>query len=199
VKDGGSVNYKKVTMTPHGNGTHTECVGHISPDESITINKSLATFHFLSQVVTVEPERASNGDVMIGVECFEKHNVQPDVKAVIIRTLPNSVDKKLSGYSNTNPPYLDYRIVDDLVEHGIEHLLIDLPSVDREVDEGALEAHRSFWKYPKSPRNHATITELIYVPDFIPDGLYLLNLQITSLEMDASPSKPILYKLEEVY
>ena len=45
-------------------------------------------------------------------------------------------------------------------------------------------------------RLDCTITELIYVPDDIPDGLYLLNLQIASFEIDVSPSKPVLYQIE---
>ena len=34
---GGGVNCKTVTLNPHGNGTHTECVGHIV-DELIFIS-----------------------------------------------------------------------------------------------------------------------------------------------------------------
>jgi hypothetical protein len=34
---------------------------------------------------------------------------------------------------------------------------------------------------------------MIYVKDVVLDGTYLLNLQITSFENDASPSKPVLY------
>ena len=76
-----------------------------------------------------------------------------------------------------------------------QHLLLDLPSVDREEDAGQLLAHHAFWQYPAQPRREATITELIFVPNEIADGLYLLNIQITSLELDASPSKPVLYAL----
>jgi kynurenine formamidase len=32
-----------------------------------------------------------------------------------------------------------------LHESGIKHLLIDLPSVDKEKDEGKLLAHKAFW------------------------------------------------------
>ena len=34
VKEGGSVNFYNVFFNPHGHGTHTECVGHISKRES---------------------------------------------------------------------------------------------------------------------------------------------------------------------
>ena len=80
----------------------------------------------------------------------------------------------------------------------INHLLTDLPSVDREEDGGKLLAHKAFWKYPEDIRRSATITELVYVPDVVTDGLYLLNVQITSLEVDASPSKPVIYQLTKL-
>ena len=81
---------------------------------------------------------------------------------------------------------------------GVEHLLIDLPSVDREEDEGKLLAHKAFWQYPDNIRRNATITELFYATPELKDDLYLLNLQIISLDLDVSPSKPTLYKLKLV-
>jgi hypothetical protein len=43
------------------------------------------------------------------------------------------------------------------------------------------------------PRYSATITELIYVPEGVEDGLYLLNLQVPNLRTDAVLSRPVLY------
>ena len=85
-----------------------------------------------------------------------------------------------------------------LRECGVEHLLIDLPSVDREEDGGKLLAHKAFWNYPKNTRLQATITELVYVPSRIEDGFYFLNLQPASFENDAAPCKPVLYKPEKI-
>jgi kynurenine formamidase len=98
-------------------------------------------------------------------------------------------------YSNTNPPYILQDAIVFLNEKGIEHLLIDMPSIDRENDEGKLLAHHAFWQYPNNTQFQKTITEFIYVPNEINDGTYILNLQIASFENDASPSKPILYKI----
>ena len=70
-----------------------------------------------------------------------------------------------------------------------------MPSVDKEVDGGVLAAHHVFWNYPENTQTHRTITELIYVPNDVYDGSYLLNLQIASFENDATPSKPVLYKM----
>ena len=42
------------------------------------------------------------------------------------------------------------------------------------------------------------MTELIYVPEEIPDGRYLLNLQIADFTSDAAPSRPVLFRLDEL-
>lgn len=195
VKEGGTVNYQTLTITPHGNGTHTETFGHITADESATISNLFKDYHSIAELVTVELEQKSNGDMVIDYEEFSskrKHNTE----SVIIRTLPNNATKLTRQYSGTNPPYLDYKIAQKLNEQGVKNLLIDLPSVDKEVDAGKLTAHRAFWGLPNNIRRHCSITELIFIPDFIEDGLYLLNLQTLNLDMDASPSRPIIFKLD---
>jgi kynurenine formamidase len=123
-------------------------------------------------------------------------------EAIVIRTLPNGTSKKHKNYSNTNPPYLSEDAATFIRESGIQHLLIDLPSVDREEDEGKLLAHKAFWNVKDvnnlntDARLNCTITEMIYVNNEVQDGSYILNLQIASFENDASPSKPVLYSLE---
>jgi hypothetical protein len=71
-----------------------------------------------------------------------------------------------------------------------------MPSVDRESDEGKLAFHHAFWNVPENP-NDKTITELIYVNDEITDGLYILEMQMAPFENDASPSRPVLYKIQK--
>lgn len=193
VNQGGSVNFRDVFFNPHGNGTHTECVGHISK-ENYTINQCLKRFLFIAELVTVLPE-IQGEDKVITKEMLEPFLESGYAEAIIIRTLSNPPAKINYQYSGTNPPYLHTDAVQFLLDKGIEHILIDTPSVDREQDEGKLAAHHLFWNYPEAPVLHRTITELIYVPNTILDGLYLLNLQIASFENDASPSKPVLYRL----
>ena len=198
VKAGGNVNYQKLMFTPHGNGTHTECFGHLSADDNATINKSLTHFHFIAEVISVFPEKVSNGDSVITLIQVKEKLKHPQTEAIILRTLPNTDSKKAQQYSGTNPPYLEAAVTEYLAKNGINHILVDLPSVDREIDDGKLLAHKAFWSFNQNTRKNCTITELIFIDNSIRDDLYLLNLQIASLEMDASPSKPILYKLEEV-
>lgn len=198
VTQGGPVNFKNVKLNPHGNGTHTECVGHISPDGDI-LDKCMEEFFFKAHLVSIYPTLLDNGDKVITLDTIRIMLADLDEsklgKALIVRTLPNSLDKQTHQYSGTNPTYLDHLAMQYIVDLGIEHFLIDLPSVDREEDEGKLLSHRVFWKYPYDTRKNCTITELIYVPDSVKDGDYFLNIQITSLQMDASPSKPVLFEI----
>ncbi len=198
VAEGGCTNYQRIHVTPHGNGTHTECYGHISPDPEATIYNCLKQFLFVAQVISVKPQTKENGDQVIMLADIKPHFSQEKPEAIILRTLPNSEAKKTRHYSGTNPTYLEPALATFLMEQGIEHLLVDLPSVDREEDGGELLAHHAFWQYPQNTRISATITELIFVSDSIQDGLYLLNIQLTSLTLDASPSKPVLYELQEI-
>ncbi len=195
TEEGGLLNFKNIKLNPHGNGTHTECVGHIAK-ERYTINKCLKNFHHVARLVTVEPTKMDNGDLVIFKKQMQEAFDAFDVQALIVRTVPNDRSKLTRNYSGANPPYFHHEAIKFLVENGIDHLLTDLPSVDREEDEGKLLAHKAFWQYPGNIRDWATITELIYVPDAVADGLYLLNFQITSLELDASPGKPVVYRLK---
>ena len=138
-----------------------------------------------------------NGDRVITLADYEKLPYL-GAEAVIVRTMPNGRDKLTRNYSGTNPPFFEPAITQLMRSRGVKHVLVDLPSVDKEVDGGALGAHRNFWGFPGELSKSSTITELVYVDDTIVDGLYLLNLQIASLELDVSMSKPVLFKLERV-
>jgi arylformamidase len=194
VKQGGSVNFRNIRFNPHGNGTHTECVGHISK-EDYSINQCLKKFFFLAELITVLPEETSEGDHVITRKQLELLLQGKKTEALVIRTLSNPPEKINAQYSRTNPPYLHHEAATYLHELGIDHLLLDLPSVDKEDDGGKLLAHHAFWQYPNHTQVQRSITELIYVPNNIMDGSYLLNLQIASFENDASPSKPLLFRL----
>ena len=199
VSEGSSTNFNNIFFNPHGHGTHTECVGHITR-EFYSINECLKQFFFVAELISVEPEK-SNEDFFITKSQVEKALNCKTPEALVIRTLPNPDSKKHKNYSKTNPPYLLEEAAIFIRESGIKHLLIDLPSVDREEDEGKLLAHKAFWNVKNienlndDARLDCTITEMIFVDDNVKDGSYLLNIQIASFENDASPSKPILYAI----
>ncbi len=194
VKEGASVNFNNITFNPHAHGTHTECVGHIT-EKFYSINSCLKQFFCLAEVITVAPEQIGDDKVISKAQLLYLLK-QRKPKALVIRTMPNTKDKKLRQYSNTNWPYLTEEAALFIRKIGVQHLLIDLPSVDKEKDDGKLLAHKAFWDVDGKIRKEATITEFIYVSNKIEDGKYLLNLQIAPFENDATPSKPILYKIE---
>jgi kynurenine formamidase len=193
VNRGGAVNFKDIYFNPHGHGTHTECVGHISK-ENFTINQCLKNFFFVTQLLTITPQQVNDDDV-ITLAQIQEVNLIEGIQALVIRTLPNDESKLTKHYSSQNPPYIEAQAIAYLVNAGIDHLLVDLPSLDREHDDGKLAAHHVFWNYPHNTQSHRTITEFVFVPNQVSDGMYLLNLQISAFENDAAPSKPVLFKL----
>jgi len=206
VSEGKSAtNFNNIFFNPHGHGTHTECLGHITRD-FYSINQSLKQFFFLAELISVVLEIQGEDlvitldNILVALDLTLKLGAPKE--ALIIRTLPNSVSKKSLKYSNTNPPYLAEDAARFIRESGIQHVLVDLPSVDKEKDDGKLLAHKAFWNVNdvnnlnEDARMDCTITEMIFVPETTQDGTYVLNLQIASFENDASPSKPILYAIE---
>jgi arylformamidase len=201
VKLGGKVNFFDVYFNPHAHGTHTETVGHIAR-ELVSIEHAIPRFWWLAQVVSVEPRiiesdsgTLKKGDSVIMLEQLQQAMSHVHVEALVIRTLPNTEGKKQKLYSNTNFTYMQPEAAQWLAERGLQHLLVDTPSVDREEDGGNLLAHHAFWNYPAAPRMQATISEMIFVDDAIADGMYLLNLQVASFRNDAAPSRPVLHAL----
>lgn len=199
VKEGGAVNFKEIIINPHANMTHTESVGHIALEE-VSVNKMLRPFHFVAQLISIKPKivKKDYGDFKKGDQCVVltqlKNKILPYTSALILRTQSTYSDLAEKEFSNTNWPYLTAETAAYIRKMGVRHLLIDQPSVDKEVDGGKLLAHRAFWNYPDSIDKERTITELIGIPSAIEDGIYLLNLSISNIENDASPSRPIIYK-----
>ena len=201
VEEGGAVNFRNIFFNPHGHGTHTECLGHIT-EEVHSINQHLKESFFTAKLITLEPTAVINGetieeDLILIPSQFETILKEVETQALIIRTSPNDESKKHLNYSATNPAYMDVKVNHVLNKAKIEHLLIDLPSVDRESDGGKLVFHHAFWGVPDNPQFHKTITELIFVPDNVPDGDYILNLQTAPFENDATPSRPVLFQIEK--
>ena len=198
VAEGGVVNFRDIAFNPHGHGTHTECLGHITK-EVYSVNSVLKAYMMKASVITVTPQEVNTAteevDLVISAEQLELTDFTGE--ALIIRTIPNNESKKSTNYSETNPPYLDVKCADYLLRNGVKHLLIDLPSVDKEDDGGVLAFHHRFWEVPENPNFERTITELIFVPDTVKDGEYLLELQVAPFENDAAPSRPVIYQIQK--
>lgn len=216
TRQGGSCNFEQYTFIPHCNGTHTECVGHIT-HERISVPDCLRDMFVPAILASVKPQRASErrdayepemGDELVITRqdiqnSFFRFQTSRD-KALVVRTVPNPESKLDRQYRDEIPPYFTREAIEYIVESGVRHLLVDMPSVDRLFDEGRLLNHRVFWKVEPGSfelteiaRRDCTITELIYVPNEVQDGWYLLNLQIAPFAADASPSRPILFRIIE--
>jgi kynurenine formamidase len=196
TRQGGSCNCEVIELTPHCNGTHTESVGHITRERF-----PLAAVHippFLScLVISVTPVGRE-----IPAEAIQRATAtapEPGPEALVVRTLPNDPGKRTRRWENETTPYFTPETMAVIRAKGVNHLLVDLPSLDPLSDGGRLAAHRVFWSvHPASqelPAEQAcqrTVTEMIFVPDDVPDGCYLLALQVPHIISDAAPSRPIL-------
>lgn len=212
TRQGGPCNFETYNFTPHCNGTHTECIGHIT-NERITILESLKEELIPSTLVSVTPKATKENykpalnseDLVITKEDLKmqlKGRNPIFLKGIIIRTLPNSESKRSRDYMQETPAFFSMDAMEYLVNLGVQHLLVDIPSVDRLFDDGILSAHNIFWETTDKKLNpdtiNKTITEMIFVPENIEDGVYMLNLQIAAFMSDATPCRPIIYKINEL-
>jgi arylformamidase len=218
VRQGGSCNCDTYTFAPHLNGTHTECAGHIS-SVPIAIHNILDDSLIPVTLVTILPKTAREtnesydpalrpNDRLITRSALEQalKNCNPVfLEGLVIRTVPNEPAKMTASYDSVRPAFFSMEGIRHLTQIGVKHLLVDIPSIDRLDDEGKLTNHHFFWdvplgQHPSDGQNPSlkTITEFIYVVDYIIDGVYLLNLQVAPFMADASPSRPILYELTRI-
>ena len=212
TRKGGPCNFETYSFTPHCNGTHTECIGHIT-DQRIDILSSLKEEMMPSTLISISPKNTQENyipnlnteDLVITKEDLELQLRGLDsefLRALIVRTLPNPDSKKSRDYMKEKPSFFSIDAMQYIVSLGVKHLLVDTPSVDRLLDEGYLSAHNVFWEkrgkgFSTNAKNK-TITEMIFVAEEIKDGSYLLNLQIPAFFSDAAPSRPILYKVNDL-
>jgi arylformamidase len=216
TRRGGSCNFETYTLIPHCNGTHTECVGHITIDR-ISVSDCLTESLMTAVLVTIHPvaarsthesltAKASPEDSVITADSLRTclSNVSDgDFSAIVVRTSPNDESKLRKTYADDSTPYFTADCIRLMNELGVNHLLCDLPSIDRMNDGGALMNHRIFWGLADDTESTATITsrktvtELAYIPNGLSDGVYILDLQIPAFVADAAPSRPILFPIEK--
>jgi kynurenine formamidase len=216
VREGSSCNCASYNLTPHCNGTHTECVGHITT-ERLSVRDIAAHEPKPALLLTVTPVTAETttessdpaprrGDLLITRQALQQSlgsRSLRDFEALVIRTLPNDRSKMTRNYDRAPlAPFFTAEAMHWIVDHGVDTLVVDLPSLDRADDGGRLTAHRLFWglrpgasSAAGATRGRATVTELAYIDASIEDGSYLLNLQVAPFVADAAPSRPILLPL----
>lgn len=209
----GSCNVDVVHLTPHCNGTHTETISHI-------VNEELWVGH-----AAVEPLMIAaliSAPTTLAADCGESYRpplekvdrvvtaaaidqalapyAEYRPQALLLRTLPNEPTKRSRAYAEgPQPAFLTVEAMQRVVESGVRHLLVDLPSVDRMYDDGLLTNHHLFWNVPEKSHTlgddswqDKTITEMIFVADDLEDGIYLLDIQAPAFCSDAAPSRPVI-------
>ena len=213
VKDGAGCNVPEINMNIHCTGTHTECVGHLT-NQSSSVSEYIQDLFFPTILLTIQPIPFSSckDSYHVNVDGSEKvinrgslekmlkkfHNYCPS--SLVIRTLPNPIEKQFYKYMEHVPPFFTNDAIEFLFSENINHLIVDLPSLDRIKDGGIVGNHRIFWGDGKDPRgdvdlnSNRTISELAYIPDMIKDGFYFLEIQLPHFQCDAAPSRPILIK-----
>lgn len=219
TRQGGSCNVNQFSFITHCNGTHTECVGHIV-NQRISIQNILQEVWIPTTLMTVNPQKANsssesyvpqkqNQDLLI-TENELKNGLKNEsgeefLNGLILRTLPNDSSKMSRNYNQYAAPFFSLEAMQYIVNLGVTHLLVDIPSVDRANDEGKMSCHHIFWGVEVGTKDineknssKKTITEMIYIPDFVEDGRYLVNIQIPSFVSDAAPSRPLLFKILEL-
>lgn len=213
VARGGSCNCESITLIPHCNGTHTECVSHLTREPlyaqrivprgllpALLISARPVQSDQTSESSDPAPHAGDSVVTRVALQAAWPAELPFKPRALVIRTLPNEPAKRTRDYTDITPPYLTREAAQYLVERGIEHLVVDLPSIDRTHDDGRLTAHRLFFGLPaaetalaRATRPKCTITELAYIADEAVDGTYLLQVQVPAINGDAVPSRPLLY------
>ena len=207
VDGGAGVNCDTLTLNAHANGTHTECIGHVLSGGRPTIFTVSPPPLLPAVLLTVQLTQLANvvgeGDayppgapddwvISLSAVVAAFAGVASGTPSaphllstggLVLRT-PGGAGSKLGrSWSGTNPPYPTPAAVGWAVQHGVHHLVLDLPSTDRESDGGEMRSHRAFWGLPprgltgSGGREHCTITEL------------------AGVESDAAPSRPQLIQV----
>ena len=145
VADGGSVNFRNVQFNPHAHGTHTETREHIHDTfEPVDALVRSGAVPFLMPAILIEAQPQPQGEDWVvplsSLQAVESQIQAHRPLAVVLRCTNGDIQQ---DWSHTNPPYLQRGFAELLVDHDIKHLLLDLPSVDREVTLGNLRLRRT--------------------------------------------------------
>jgi kynurenine formamidase len=209
VARGASCNCRAVHLIPHCNGTHTESAAHLTTDalrltDFVPLEPLPALLLSVTPVVARDSGETADppphpGDRLVTAKAIERAwpaawpDGLPRARVLVLRTGP--LDER-------DAPFLSLEAARLVVARGIDHLVLELPSVDRADDGGKLAGHRVLFGLPAgstsvadATRAQATVTELAQVPADCLDGPCAVQLQLTPWTGDAVPSRPVLFPL----
>lgn len=214
TEDGGSVNCDTVTVTPHGNTTHTETIGHIALERPSIGDLPLPPMLGAILLRVATTPLGPSGEGYVGKSAPDDPVVTAAGLEVAFAALPDEAragwrDALIIGTGQTTrsagdepvPPYLTTEAVAWIRALGFDHVVLDVPSIDRVVDGGGLSNHHTFWGLPTRGDDGAarsmqsatgpdrSITELALVPPGQPAGPGALLLAPARWALDAAPSR----------
>ncbi|WP_170246303.1 cyclase family protein [Colwellia hornerae] len=203
--------------TPKENDT--ELATHHDEKRALTLAQLNIPALMPCAVISITPELALKSDehyrpdfypadaiisrTLLKKACRYYNNEQ--LQALVIRTLPNDKSKCQQAYSPDNQPaFFSREAILYLNERGVEHLVVDLPSIDRLHDEGLMTCHHLFWQVAQGSHQmnndsltNKTITEMAFIDNDIADGFYFINIQSPAFHNDAAPSRPVIFAAKE--
>jgi hypothetical protein len=201
VVRGGSCNCRTQSLTPHSSGTHTEGVGHLTR-EPLDAWRLLPAGLLPCALVQLWPTELGPGGRQ-AITAASLESAWPRELAFAPAAAVIGSHRDVAPSDPLAPPFFTPDALRWLVLRGIEHVVVDLPSLDPTEDGGALEAHRVFFGLPprsstlrEARRPRATVTELARISSGLRAGNYLLSLQAAAIDGDAVPSRPLLYALQ---
>ena len=233
TKQGGSCNVNELTINPHCNGTHTESIAHICDfsmdniieeagqckSRALTLAQHSLPALMPCAVISITPKLAIKSgenyspefdvdDLIISCSALKQtlasyHDEQ--LQVLVIRTLPNTSNKRQQAYNSDNQPvFFSREAILYLNERGVEHLVVDVPSIDRLHDDGLMTCHHLFWQVDEGSHQvnensliNKTITEMAFIGDEVDDDFYFINIQTPAFHNDAAPSRPVLFSAKE--
>lgn len=203
VARGASCNCSRLVLIPHCNGTHTESAAHLTiAQRPLHQWLPVAPLPALLLAVRPAPAEGSGEDSDPPPQAGDRLVTRAAVLAAWhphAHTRPRALLLDTgTPWNDPAPPFLSRQLMQELVDRGIEHLVTDLPSVDRLADQGRLTAHRLFFGLPPgstelaaATRPGASITELACFPAGLRAGPCAVQLQIPAWSGDAVPSRPL--------
>ncbi len=188
VRRGGSCNVETLHLTPHGNGTHTECYGHVS-GRRLFITELQTEWMFPGVLASIDIEPGGAVTLNDLPEHAVQQLAQEEVKGLILHV--RSLPRLPFDFSDYDAPYIEETLAAWLSGR-VDHLLTNLPSLDHRTST-ALAAHHAF--LGRAPLRK-TVTELLDIPADLSDGLYWTVIMTPAIATDAVPSRPVVYPME---
>ena len=207
TQSGGSCNVDQLSMIPHCHGTHTETIGHIVDGDHFVSDLSIPSLipAVVVSVSAIEAESTSE----TYLPSFGKSDrviTAEDLKNAYVKWKGFAASALIIRAGSTEGFFTNEAMA-AIVEVGFEHLLVDLPSVDRLDDDGLLSNHRIFWNLEAASREVASSSRVNShdhridqrsVPTKVTDGPCLLSIQVPAIESDAAPSRPVVFPITRV-